>query len=235
MKNISNEKLFKLAYAYYMIDSLENAQLYFSRIMNNDSKFASASQYYFSSIEYHKGLYQSALSGFKKLLDDKRFGQIVPYYISHIYFYQKEYHQLIVFAKPLSDNFDSSRRYEINRLLAEAYYQTGDYTNAINHFEIYIDQQEDVSSMDYFFMGYSYYKLEKYEKTITNLERVFNASDSVMQYSSYLGASYLALEQYNYARAFKSPQLIFNKKLQEEAYFTYANYLISLIFLLKTH
>ena len=34
-------------------------------------------------------------------------------------------------------------------------------------------------------MGYSYYKLEKYEKTITNLERVFNASDSVMQYSSY--------------------------------------------------
>tara|TARA_B100002052_G_scaffold27659_2_gene21386 strand:+ start:24385 stop:27453 length:3069 start_codon:yes stop_codon:yes gene_type:complete len=225
LKNISNEKLFKLAYAYYMIDSLENAQLYFSRIMNNDSKFASASQYYFSSIEYHKGLYQSALSGFKKLLDDKRFGQIVPYYISHIYFYQKEYHQLIVFAKPLSDNVDSSRRYEINRLLAEAYYQTGDYTNAINHFEIYIDQQEDVSSMDYFFMGYSYYKLEKYEKTITNLERVFNASDSVMQYSSYyLGASYLALEQYNYAlQAFKkSATYSFNKKLQEEAYFTYA-------------
>ena len=27
LKNISNEKLFKLAYAYYMIDSLENAQL----------------------------------------------------------------------------------------------------------------------------------------------------------------------------------------------------------------
>ena len=39
----------------------------------------------------------------------------------------------------------------VNRLLAEAYYQTGDYTNAINHFEIYIDQQEDVSSMDYFY------------------------------------------------------------------------------------
>ena len=80
-------------------------------------------------------------------------------------------------------------------------------------------------------MGYSYYKLEKYEKTITNLERVFNASDSVMQYSSYyLGASYLALEQYNYAlQAFKkSATYSFNKKLQEELILLMPSYLISL-------
>ena len=60
-------------------------------------------------------------------------------------------------------------------------------------------------------MGYSYYKLEKYEKTITNLERVFNASDSVMQYSSYyLGASYLALSNITTpCKRLKDPNLFF--------------------------
>jgi len=113
VKHLSNEQLFKLAYANFCIDSLEEAQLYFSKIMNADSKFAATSRYYYAFIAYERGLYQSALENFKKLLNDEKFGVIAPYYISQIYFYQKEYFQLITFAKPLSENVISSRRSEI--------------------------------------------------------------------------------------------------------------------------
>ena len=44
------EELFKLAYCYFNIGILEDAQLYFLKVMNADSKFSSAAQYYYASI-----------------------------------------------------------------------------------------------------------------------------------------------------------------------------------------
>jgi tetratricopeptide (TPR) repeat protein len=225
VKYLSNEELFKLAYANFCIGYLDEAQLYFSKIMNTDSKFASTSRYYYAFIEYKDGFFQSALESFRKLLDDKKFGVIAPYYISQIYFYQKEYVQLIAFAKPLSKNIIASRKSEINRLLAEAFYRTNDFKNAINHFEVFINEEKDVSSLVYFLLGHSYFKSANYEYAISNLEHVSNAADSVMQYSAYyLGASYLQLANYNYAlQAFKkSASYDYNKNLQQDAYYSYA-------------
>ena len=85
----SNNLKFKLAYSYFCIDSLNMAKLYFSEIMKLDSKFAAASQYYYAFISYQFGLYKSALYEFKQLLNDEKFGNIVTYYITQIYFYNK--------------------------------------------------------------------------------------------------------------------------------------------------
>ena len=222
---LSNEEMFKLAYSCFSVDSLEKARLYFSKIIDSDSKFASTSQYYYAYIAYEKGLYNSALKGFLKLLDDEKFGSIVPYYISQIYFHKKAYQKLINFAKPLSENVIASRKSEINRLLAEAYYRTDNFINAVDYFEAFIDDEKKVHSIVYFLLGHSYFKSENYEGAISNLERVSNASDSVMQFSSYyLGSSYLELENYNYAlQAFKkSASYNYNIKLKEDAYYSYA-------------
>lgn len=221
---LSNEYLFKLAYASFSVNALEDAQLYFSKIMDSDSKFSSTAQYYYGYIAYKRGLYSSALETFKKLLDDEKFGSIVPYYISQIYFFQKEYYQLIVFAKPLSEHVIASRRSEINRLLAEAYYRTGDFISAIGYFEEFIAEQREKEPIMYFLLGHSYFNSGDYENAISNLERVSNSPDSIMQYSSYyLGASYLELEYYHYAlQAFKkSSSFDYNNKLQEDAYYNY--------------
>jgi tetratricopeptide (TPR) repeat protein len=225
MKELSNEHLFKLAYAHFSVGSLEEAQFCFSKIMNTNSKFASVSQYYYASIAYEKGLYKSALENFKKLLNDAKFGAIAPYYISQIYFYQKEYQQLISFARPLLGHVIASRRSEINRCLAEAYYRTDNFENAINHFEEFITEEKEKSPLVSFLLGHSYFKLADYENAIFNLEHVSNTADSIMQYSSYyLGVSYLKLEYYNYALlAFKkSASYDYNKKLKEDAYYSYA-------------
>ena len=225
VKSLLNEDLFKLAYSYFTIDSLEEARLYFSRLMYSESKFASTSQYYYAYIAYERGLYKSALEGFKKLIDDEKFGKIVPYYISQIYFIQKEYNQLIAFANPLTQNVIESRKSEIHRLLAEAYYRTDDFANSTIHFEKLITEEKEKSSLVYFLLGHSYFRLGKYESAISNLEYVSVASDSVLQYSAYyLAASYLELEHYNYAlQAFKkSASYQYNKALQEDAYYNYA-------------
>ena len=224
IKHFSNEHLFKLAYSYFSIDSLAEAQFYFSRIMNVESKFASTSTYYYAYILYKAGLYKSALKNFKILLNDDKFASIVPYYITQIYFYQKEYHDLIVFASPLLKKVIASRKSEINRLLAEAYYRTNDFKNAIYHFEEFILEEKTQSSLGYFLLGHAYFKTEDYGNAIYNLEKALSSTDSIIQYSSYyLGASYLNLQHYNYGlQAFKkSASFDYNKQMQEDAYYNY--------------
>ena len=218
--------MFNLAYAYFITDSLIEAQYYFSKIINIDSKYAPAAQYYSAYIAYRNGFYQSALDGFLGLVSDDQFGAIAPYYITQLYFFQQRYEELILFLVPILDRVVSSRKTEVNRLLAEAYYRTGSYNDAISYFNTYIEQEKDVvSPIDYFLLGQSYFKTMQYKEAVPYLEMASNASDSIVQYAMYcLGASYLKLQQYNYAlQAFKkSASYSYDLTIKEDAYYNYA-------------
>ena len=133
-----NRLLFKLAYANFSVDSLSEASYYFSKLMDVESKYASTSRYYYAYIAYKQGLYGTALDHFNQLIGDNKFGSIIPYYITQIYFYQKKYNELINFAAPLITNVISSRVAEMNRLLAESYYSLSNYERAIVHFNNYL-------------------------------------------------------------------------------------------------
>ena len=217
--------IFKLAYANFSIDSLAYAQYYFSKLLNTESKYAATAQYYSAYIAYENGLYKTALNGFKKLIPNEQFGAIVPYYITQIYFFQQSYKQLITFASPLIENVIPSRKSEVNRLLAEAYYRTEDYKNAIVYFNAYIDQEQDLNPIVYFLLGKSYFKINEYENAINYLEKVNGTLDSISQHATYcLAASYLQLQQYNYAlQAFKKSAIYtYDLILQEDAFYNYA-------------
>jgi len=217
--------IFKLAYANFSIDSLVAAQYYFSKLLNTESKYAATSQYYSAYIAYQHGLYKTALNGFKYLISNEQFGAIVPYYITQIYFFQKSYTELISFASPLIEGVIPSRKAEVNRLLAEAYYRTEDYEKAIIHFNAYLEEREQVNPIVHFLLGQSYFKINEYENAINHLEKASNTSDSISQHATYcLGASYLQLDQYNYAlQAFKkSATYTYDLEIQEDAYYNYA-------------
>ena len=219
------ELIFKLAYANFSIDSLVDAQYYFSKLINVKSKYASAAQYYSAYIAYQNGLYITALNGFKNLIADEQFGSIIPYYITQIYFFQQSYKKLIAFASPLLENIIPSRKAEVNRLLAEAYYRTEDFENAIIHFTSYYEQVEQLTPTVNFLLGQSYFNVGEFENAINYLEKVSGFTDSISQFATYsLGASYLKVQQFNYAlQAFKkSASYSFDKVIQEEAFYNYA-------------
>ena len=220
-----NNLVFKLAYAYLSIDSLSDALYYFSKLMNIESKYASASRYYCAHIYYKQGLYRTALIHFNKLLNDAKFGKIVPYYISQIYFSEKEYAKLISFLEPIINNVMPSRSAEMNRLLAESYYFLKDYKNSIRYFNNYLQDEESPESIIHFFLGKSYFHLDDYNNAVDHLERVVFLEDSVMQNSTYyLAASYLNLNKNSYAlQAFKKASSYdYNRLLKEDSYFNYA-------------
>jgi tetratricopeptide (TPR) repeat protein len=217
--------VFKLAYANFSIDSLVDAQYYFSKLINTQSKYAATAQYYSAYIAYQNGLYETALNGFRHLISNEQFGSIIPYYITQIYFFQRSYKQLIAFASPLSETVIPSRKAEVNRLLAEAYYRTEDFENSIIHFTAYVEQVDQVNPMVNFLLGQSYFKVGEFENAINYLEKVNSSADSISQHATYcLGASYLKIQQLNYAlQAFKkSAYYSYDKVIQEEAFYNYA-------------
>ena len=217
--------VFKLAYANFSIDSLADAQYYFSTLIKSDTKYAATAQYYSAYIAYQNGLYKMALNGFNRLISDEQFGSIIPYYITQIYFFQHSYKKLILFAAPLLETVIPSRKLEVNRLLAESYYRIGDFENAIIHFSDYVEQVEQATPVVNFFLGQSYFKVGEFENAIIYLEKVNSSADSISQQATYcLGASYLKIQQFNYAlQAFKkSASYSFDQLLQEEAFYNYA-------------
>jgi len=223
--NETSEYNFKLAYTYFVLDSLESSKYYFSKLLNTESKYAGLSQYFYAHITYKQKHYKAALNGFFNLQEDKTFASIVPYYISQIYFLQKRYEDLIAYAEPMLDEVISSREAELNRMIAEAYYRKKDFKKAIKYFEIFFEKTTHSSSLDKLQVGYAYHNIQDFENAIRFLEPLQFSEDSAKQFVSYyLANSYLNIQEKNHAlKSFKqATEYNYNTIMQEDAYFNYA-------------
>ena len=68
LNELNNKQTFDLAYSYFQIDSLDLAKLNFSKLLQIESDYQSASKYYFAHISYQSQNYQSSLRWFKELV-----------------------------------------------------------------------------------------------------------------------------------------------------------------------
>ena len=71
----------------------------------------------------------------------------------------------------------ASRKSEVNRLLAEAYFRTKDFENAIIHFEVFLEEEKEGNSVVHFLLGQAYYNSKNYLSAISSLEKVSNSAD----------------------------------------------------------
>ena len=200
-----DEFQFKFAYSLFVNGKYDDAKYYFNNIKDNPGKYQSLSLYYYAHISYTKKLYRTSLSNFKLLKKDKKFGKIIPYYITQIYFHQQRYSDLIKYAVPILNSVIDSRKAETLRFISESYFQISDYENAEKYLKDYIESTEVINIHDYFQLGQINIFLEDYTEAILYFQKIDNVSDSLMQYSSYyLGESYIKTNQKSFAlQAFK--------------------------------
>ena len=221
-----DEYYFKLAYSLFEMEQFDDSKFYFSKIKSHHNKYKTLATYYYAHIAYKQELYKTALSHFELLQSDNSFGSIVPYYISQIHFYQKNYRKLVDYMVPILENVIQSRKEEINRLIAESYYQLAEYENAEIYFENYLSLIEGTPKMiDYFQMGQINIFISDYKDAIYYLEKVDGLSDSLSQFASYyLGKAYVETGEKNFAlQAFNNSSFYnFDMELKEEALFNYA-------------
>lgn len=224
-KDQQQEYNYKLGYCLFNIQDFDSAKDYFSKVKDARSKYSSPATYYYGHILYNEKKYDAALREFNSMKNDKNFKGIVPYYIVQIYYLQGNYKELIKNSKELSENSNSKRSSETNRMLGEAYCKLERYEEAIPYLEKGVKDNPAASAEDNYLLGFTLCRNEKYLDAIPFLSKAIDNKDSLAQNAYYnLGYCYLKTSDKQAARtAFKEAyDLDYDAQIKEDALLNYA-------------
>lgn len=219
------EYFFRNGYSLYSTDDKEKALLMFSEIKDIDTEYTAPALYYFSHIAYEQKMYETALDGFVRLKEDETFGRVVPFYIVQILYLKKDYDAILEMAPELLNSAGKERAVELYRFIGDAYYNKGDYAEALPYLEKYAAGAKASEREDKFQLGYSYYMTGNTDKAISTLIAI-NARQDVLSQNIWniLGDCYLQNGNKERARfAFgEASKLDFDKSIKEQSLFNYA-------------
>ncbi|MBK7132946.1 MAG: tetratricopeptide repeat protein [Bacteroidales bacterium] len=219
------EYFFRYGYSSYIKGDKEKALLMFSEIKDIDTEYTPPAIYYFSQIAYEDKMYQTAMEGFMRLKDDETFGGVVPFYIVQILYLQKDYDGILEIAPELISSAGKERVVELYRFIGDAYYNKGNYAEALPYLEKYSAGAKASAREDKYQLGYCYYKTKEIDKAIKTLLDIGVRSD-ILSHNIWniLGDCYLQKGDKKRAQlAFgEASKLNYDKKIKEESLFNYA-------------
>lgn len=219
------EYFFRYGYSLYIKGDKTKALMMFSEIKDIDTEYTAPAVYYYSHIAYEQKMYQTALDGFMTLRDDETFGPIVPFYIAQILYLNKDYDGLLQIAPDLLKSAPKDRAIELYRFIGDAYYNKGNYEEALSYLEQYATTAKASDREDKYQLGYCYYKTGNIDKAIKTLLATGARSDILSQNIWFvLGDCYLQQGDKKRAQfAFgQASKMDFDKKLKEESLFNFA-------------
>lgn len=219
------ELYFKRGYGYIEVGNDAKAKTDLYEIKDVDNKYAFPANYYYSHLAYKEKNYETALGGFNRLVGNETFGSVVPYYITQIYFTQGKYDKVVIEApKLLDDSINVQKSSEINRMIGESYFNLKDYTNALTFLKK-SDLGFGLNPQGSYALGYCYYKTNDYTNAIKNFEKAVESMDSLAQNAWYhMADCHLKLNEKLKSKNayYSSYQLNFDKKITEDALFSFA-------------
>ncbi|MBN1952775.1 MAG: tetratricopeptide repeat protein [Bacteroidales bacterium] len=220
-----SEYYFKLGYSYFSAKDFDKAKPVFYRIKDVNTRYTPHALYYYSHIHYDEGNYQTALEGFLKLLNNRSFGSIAPYYVVQIYYKQGRFGELVDFAPGVMDQIADSRLDEVARITAEAFAQLGRYKESVPYYRTYLDSANYLRKEDKYQAGYAFYKAGEYHDAVSILEEISTTESELGQNAAYyLADCYLRMNDKEHARlAFQSASRSnFDPAIRQDALFNYA-------------
>lgn len=222
----SAEYRFKLAYAYFELKDIKNAEPLFAQLKDQKNTYQEQSIYYYAYINYLNTNYKEALKEFERLKGSKAYENSYPYYISALYFLDKRYDDVLSYALPILNTSKQVYETEIFRIVGASYFAKSDYPKAGEYFNKFQaqDQGKTQNNQDNYQIGYTRYKLKDYDKAIVELEGLEGADEYYQSGMIALGDAFLKTNNKQGARNafFKASRLEFDKNLQEEGLFNYA-------------
>jgi tetratricopeptide (TPR) repeat protein len=219
------EYFFRNGYSQFMKGDRQKALLLFSEIKDKETDYAPLALYYFSHIAYEQKMYKTALDGFIRLKNDQTFGGVVPFYIVQILYLQKDFDGILEIAPELLKSAGKERVVELYRFIGDAWYNKGNYKEAIAYLEKYSAGAKAGSREDSYQLGFCYYKNGELDKAINTFLGITSKSDIVSQNIWFLlGDCYIQKGDKKRAQfAFsQASQLNYDNKLKEESLFNYA-------------
>ncbi|SHM85956.1 Tetratricopeptide repeat-containing protein [Cyclobacterium lianum] len=220
------EYLFKQGYSYFQLKNYKQARYYFDRAKRYRGPFLAGSYYYAGYSAFKQNEFGQAVADFKQAEKSSEFSLKVPYMLAALYYQQNKLDSLIAYAAPLTNKAGLENKAQIHLLLAEAYYDQPDFSQAAFHYQAFLTENKGELSRDQKYKaGVANYESAKYDASSNFFKEVALVSDALGQVSSYfLGHSYIQQGNLPFAsNSFSSAyKMDFKPGIKEEALFNYA-------------
>ncbi len=183
----------RMGYINFLDSNFEKAYENFSRIPLN-SKYTDHATYYMAYIDYQKGEYADAKQSFSYLGNSDAYKNLVPYFLIQIEFKEENYQYVINNADALIAQASPAQRAELDRIVAESWFRMGDYSKVVQYINDYKANSGEMDRDVNYLMGFSLYRMTRYDEAVEYLRRASGADDSLTQNASYhLADCYLRL------------------------------------------
>lgn len=195
-----NEFDFRYGYALYETNQKTEASKYFKKLIKKNSKYSYPAAYYDGIIAYENADYKTALERFEFLKDSKTYADVVPYYISKIYYETKKYDELIVYAKNALSIPQVKYANDIMIMTAAASFAKQDWMNCIEYYSL-AEKKNPLSDLAIYELGFAYFQTQMHQKAIDQLKKIADKKSAYSQHALYLmGQSFYELKDKPSAR-----------------------------------
>jgi tetratricopeptide (TPR) repeat protein len=225
-KKFYEEFSFKRGFCHFSLKNFEAAKTAWIEVINNkESDYYEMANYYYGLASFYDKEYDNAVASFKKIEKDPKYKNVIPYYITQIYFQEKRYQDVIEYAAPIIDQKSIKNKTEINQLMGQSYFELKDYKSSVQYLEAYEKEAKSLTKEDYYQLGFAQYQVGDYAKAVVNFKQLNHLSDALAQNALYLsGNAYLKLNDKENARNAlqRASSLNFDAAIVEESKFNYA-------------
>lgn len=221
MKNRLN---FQKGYCYFVENKFSEAKEFFSKV-NKSDKYGDQAKYYLGYISYQNNDYKTASEYFGEVSYNEKYHEKMGYFKADMNFKSGNFDEAIRLGKEQFSKSTDEEKSELAKIIGESYFNLQKYDEALPYLLQYNGKNNRLNNVDFYQLGYVYYKKGDYTKAISEFNKIIGGSDSVAQNAYYhLGESYLKSDQKTQAlNAFKNAsEMNFNSKIQEDANVNYA-------------
>ncbi|MBK8653325.1 MAG: tetratricopeptide repeat protein [Haliscomenobacter sp.] len=217
---------FRQGYAHFAKKEYTAAKSYLKDISADaESEYHAPSNYYLGLCYFYEGDYNQAYRAFSVVEKVPEYKNELPYIQAQILFAQRKFDEVIAKAGPLTNDPRANNLKEIRQIVGQAYFEKGDYKNALPHLEYYASRSSKLREEELYQVGFAQYQEKKYQEAIRNLKPLSTANSPIGQNAMfYLANCYLQLGDKNNALAAlgTAKRLTYDPVLQEDALFNHA-------------
>jgi len=223
-QNQLNKYNFNKGYTLFSANKHKKAKPYFEKV-KNDKKYESDAHYYLVHISYQLEDYNSAVESFENVskIEQK---ENLEYFQADMNFRLGRFDKAIQLGvNQLSSIKDISLISELSKIIGESYFNLNEHAKALKYLESYKGKKGRWNNVDYYQMGYTYYRTNNFDKAINQFNKIIGVNNDLAQNAYYyLADSYLNSGQKSAAlSAFrKASVMTFNKSLAEDAFLNYS-------------
>ncbi len=228
-KDLSENDRIKIAYqngyANLMEENLDIAAKEFFTVKDASHLFSKPATYYWAHIMYTTENYNDALTGFRALNNDPSYSTVIPLYISHIYYKQNQYSDVVNYTVQILNDVEEEHKPELSKIVGDSYFHLEQYEKAIPYLEAYFLSTKLTTREENYVLGFCYYRTGSFFKAIPLLEKASAGKDEMAQNAYYhLADCYVKTNEKEKAKMAydAASNLDFNEAVKETSLFNYA-------------